>query len=81
MKILLAWLLLAVLSMITIAAIAKRNRRWWRCAWCGIWFSDIGETRFQPPPGECVESASHGICPDCFNAQTGKIASERIVAA
>lgn len=51
--------------MVIIAAWLAREPRWWRCAWCNRWLSDLGESEEQMP--ECMEGVpvSHGICAKC----------------
>lgn len=55
---------LIVALAIIVAAHFQERRQWWRCAWCGRFFNDLGETRSSMPSG-LPEPLSTGCCEVC----------------
>jgi len=54
----------AVCLLMIVANHIKVNRRWHKCAYCGVFFSDCGDISKERPQ-EVSDPLSHGCCEEC----------------
>lgn len=74
----LMWLAVAGFVALIVANVIRQNRRWFKCSYCGRFFSDCGDIS-NDRPDEATDPLSHGACPDC--GEKLKAESERLYGA
>ena len=64
--------LFSALACLAWAGWKLHHQRWWKCSWCGWWFSDMGIVRWDNP-GIATDEITYGFCPDCAAREKAKL--------